>query len=152
MISHYTATCFCPNAHLLYNLACDFHKYSSNNTLRQLIHEPLTWYVNMQFVHAPGMPGTFSPPPRVSDPDLHHSTCVTHVPWCMSGSLTCGFHWIRWRGKRSGHYRRMRNPQFCVTGERPMARRKCSWAVVIALATAWNPFHPLTPVGVILGT
>ena len=28
--------------------------------------------------------------PLVSDPDIHHGTCVTHVPWCMSGSLTCG--------------------------------------------------------------
>ena len=37
------------------------------------------------------MPGTFSPPPRVSDPDMHHGTCVTHVPWCMTGSLTSGF-------------------------------------------------------------
>ena len=25
--------------------------------------------------------------PLVSDPGIHHSTCVTHVPWCMSGSL-----------------------------------------------------------------
>ena len=25
----------------------------------------------------------------VSDPGMHHGTCVTHVPWCMSGSLTC---------------------------------------------------------------
>ena len=33
---------------------------------------------------APGMPGTFSPRTRGSDP-------VTHVPWCMSGSLTSGF-------------------------------------------------------------
>ena len=40
------------------------------------------------------MPGTFSPPPRVSDPDMHHGTCVTHVPWCMSGSLTSVFLWI----------------------------------------------------------
>ena len=23
----------------------------------------------------------------VSDPSMHHGTCVTHVPWCMSGSL-----------------------------------------------------------------
>ena len=22
-----------------------------------------------------------------SDPGMHHGTCVTHVPWCMSGSL-----------------------------------------------------------------
>ena len=28
--------------------------------------------------------------PLVSDPNMHHDTCVTHVPWCMSGSLTCG--------------------------------------------------------------
>ena len=23
-----------------------------------------------------------------SDPGMHYGTCVTHVPWCMSGSLT----------------------------------------------------------------
>ena len=28
--------------------------------------------------------------PSVSDPGMHHGTCVTHVPWCMSGSLTRG--------------------------------------------------------------
>ena len=26
--------------------------------------------------------------PLVSDPGMHHGTCVTHVPWDMSGSLT----------------------------------------------------------------
>ena len=26
----------------------------------------------------------------VSDPDMHHGTCVTHVPWCMSGSRNTG--------------------------------------------------------------
>ena len=46
-------------------------------------------------VHAPGMPGTFFLPPTsgkplVSDPGMHCGTCVTHVPWCMSGSLTHG--------------------------------------------------------------
>ena len=28
--------------------------------------------------------------PLVSDPGMHHGTCVTHVPWCMSGSPTHG--------------------------------------------------------------
>ena len=28
--------------------------------------------------------------PLVSDPGMHHGRCVTHVPWCMSGSLTHG--------------------------------------------------------------
>ena len=26
--------------------------------------------------------------PPVSDSSMNHGTCVTHVPWCMSGSLT----------------------------------------------------------------
>ena len=46
------------------------------------------------------MSGTFSPPPQVSDPDMHHGTCVMHVPWCIPGSLTSGFLWGRLRGKR----------------------------------------------------
>ena len=49
----------------------------------------------------------------VSDADMHHGTWVTHVPWCMSGSLTRGgrenvpvipgacepaiLHTVRWR-------------------------------------------------------
>ena len=28
--------------------------------------------------------------PIASDLDMHHGMCVTHVPWCMSGSLTHG--------------------------------------------------------------
>ena len=54
--------------------------------------------------------------PLVSDPDMHHGTCVTHVPWCMSVSLNRGS-----GGKRSRHSRRMRNQQFYVSGKRPMA-------------------------------
>ena len=79
-------------------------------------HGPLTRYAQLRVAHAPAMPGTFSPPPLVSDPDMHHGTCLTHVPWCMPGSLTSDFLWNRWRGK---HSRRMRNPQFCVSGKRP---------------------------------
>ena len=83
-------------------------------------HGPLVRYVKLRVAHAPGMQGTFSPPPRVSDPDMHHGTCVTHMPWCMPGSLTGGFLWSWWRGKRSRHSRRMRNPQFYVSGKRPI--------------------------------
>ena len=82
-------------------------------------HGPLARYVKLRVAHAPGMPGTFSPPPGVSDPDMHRGTCVTHVPWCMTGSLTSGFPLSRWRGKRSRHSRRMRNPQFHVSVKSP---------------------------------
>ena len=55
----------------------------------------------------------FQRKPLVNDPGMHHGTCVTHVRWCMSGSLI-----RRWREKCSRHSRRMRNPQFCVSGNR----------------------------------
>ena len=77
-------------------------------------HGPLARYVTLRVAHAPGMPGTFSPPPRVSDPEMHRGTRVTHVSWCMPGSLTSGFLWSWWRGK---HSRRMRKPQFSVSGK-----------------------------------
>ena len=53
--------------------------------------------------------------PLISDPSMHHDSCVTHMPWCMSGSLTRGC-----RVKRSRHSRRTHNPQFYVFGKRPM--------------------------------
>ena len=67
-----------------------------------------------------GNAGKISLPPRASDPDMHHGTCVTHVPWCMPGSLTSGFLWRQWRGNRSRHSRRMRNLPFYVSGKRPI--------------------------------
>ena len=83
-------------------------------------HGPLVRYVKLRVAHAPGMPGTFSPPPRISDPDMHHGTCLTHVPWCMPGSLTSDFLRSLWRRKRSRHSRHMRNLQFYISGKRPM--------------------------------
>ena len=77
----------------------------------------LSRYAKLRVVHAPG---TFSSPPRVSDPDMQHGTWLTHVPWCMPGSLTSSFLWSRWRGQRSRHSRRMHNPKFFVSGKRPM--------------------------------
>ena len=91
--------------------------------------------------HAPGMPGTFSPPPRVSDSDMHHNTWVTHVSWCRQGSLTSGFRWSRKRGKRSRHSRRMHNPQFCISGKRPLLiclSKKHSWKLTIMRCCGWH--------------
>ena len=83
---------------------------------------PFVGYVKLRPVaHAPAMPRTFSPPPRVIDPDMLHDTCVTHVSWCMPGSITSDSLWSRWREKRSRHSRCMRNPQFYLIGKRPMA-------------------------------
>ena len=50
-------------------------------------------YVTLRVAHAPGMPETLSPSPTsrktlVSNPEMHHGSCVKHVSWWMSGSLT----------------------------------------------------------------
>ena len=68
----------------------DLHRFGSMGLLPKL-----------RVAHSPGLPGTHSPSNRVSDPDMHHGTCETHVPWCMSGSLPSVFLWSRWREKRS---------------------------------------------------
>ena len=68
------------------------HKFFWIETISAaVLHGPLTRYLKSRDVHTPGMPGTFYPPPRVSDVDIHHGTRVTHVSWSMVGSLTSGF-------------------------------------------------------------
>ena len=96
-------------------------------------HGPLARYAKLRVAHAPGMPGMFSPSPRVSDPSMHHGTCVTHVPWCMPGSLANGVLWSRWRGKRSRQSRRMRDLQIYVSGKRSMCDEIISGYIVPTL-------------------
>ena len=84
------------------------------------MHGYLARYVKLRVAHAPGLPGSFSPPSRVTHPDMQHGTCMTHVPWCILGSLTSGFLRNRWWGKRSQHFWRMHSPQYYVSGNRPM--------------------------------
>ena len=79
------------------NFQCVGHWYLRNPKLRH--NGLLVSYEKAWVAQAPGMPGTFPPSPRVSDPNMHYGTCVTHVPWCMPWSLTSGFSWSRWRGK-----------------------------------------------------
>ena len=57
------------------------------------IHGTLTRYVKLRVVHASRIPELFlrhrlQREPLVNDPGMHHDTCVSHVPWCMLGSLT----------------------------------------------------------------
>ena len=103
---------------------------------------PLSRKVKLRVAHALG---TFSLPPRVSDPDMHHSTCMMHVPWCAQGSLTGGFLWIWWRGKRFRHSRCLRNPQFYVYCKSPLPRGRHApmitvWATLLT-RSRWNIFR-----------
>ena len=116
---------------------------------KRIRHGPLARYVNLRVAHALGMPGTFPLPPWVSDCDMHHGTCMMHVPWCMSGSLTSGLIRSRWRGKRSQHSRRMRNPQFYVSGKRPilyLVSRNIEFCEMIIIPP--SPLHKVFVFGV----
>ena len=73
--------------------------------------------------YAGGMPGTFSPPPRVSDSDMHHGMCVTHVPWCMLGLLTSGILWSRWRKNVPGIPGACATPNFAYLVRGPLNLR-----------------------------
>ena len=42
-----------------------------------LAQGPIARYVKLPVTHAPEMPRTFSQPPRVSHPDMHHGTCLS---------------------------------------------------------------------------
>ena len=102
--------------HIDYRASADrpvFVKDEACKTISQehLSNGLLARYVKFPVAHAPGMPRTLSPPPRVSNPD---------VPWCMPGFLISSCLWSRWRGKRSRHSWCMRNPQFYISGKRPM--------------------------------
>ena len=91
-------------------------------------HGPLTKCVKLRVVHAPGMPGTFSPPPTsketASQGPWHASRHVRHARVVMHVRMANQ----RWQEKRSRHSRHMRNPQFYVSGKGliPIITYKCS--------------------------
>ena len=58
-------------------------------------HGPRARYVKLRVAHASGMSGTFSPPPRVRDPNMHHGTCVfDRCLYCCPG-LWQPISWLR---------------------------------------------------------
>ena len=83
-------------------------------------HGRLIRYANLRVAHAPGMPGTFSSPPTSKETaslrSRHASRRVRHARAVMHVGIANP----RWQRKRSRHSRRMHNPQFYVSGKRPM--------------------------------
>ena len=71
-------------------------------------------------------------------------TCATHVPWCMPESLTSEFLSNRWRRKRSRHSRRMRNPQFYVSGKRPIRKAfPCHHVIMAPISQGYWAVAPM---------
>ena len=99
MVKHLIVICHCFPRMTIGDAASSYWilgPISIYGRVESLGNGPLTRYVKLRAAHAPGMPRMFFPTrrlqrkPLVSDPGMHHGTCVTHVLWCMSGSLICG--------------------------------------------------------------
>ena len=84
------------------------------------LHGPLTRYVKLCVAHAPGMPGTFSPPPTSKETASYRSRHASRHVRNARAVMHVGIANPWRRGKRSRHSRRMRNPQFYVSGKRPV--------------------------------
>ena len=83
---------------------------------------PLARYVKLRVVHAPRMPGTFSPPPTSKETASKRSRHQSRHVRDAHALMHVGIANPRCRGKRSRHSRRMRNPQFYVSDKRPMRK------------------------------
>ena len=82
----------------------------------------ITRYVKLRVVHAPDMPRTFSPPPTSKGTDSKRSRHASRQVRRARAVMDVGIASQRWRGKRSRHYRHMRNPKFYVSGKRCMGK------------------------------
>ena len=123
-------------------LGTDDMKPISNTLLKQCPNGSVARYVKLWVAYAPGMLGTFSSPARVRDPDMHHGTCVTHLPWCMPGSLASSFLWSQGGGGDvPGIPGACTTRNFYVSGKRPMMNHwvyiKLQWHSQY-LKISWN--------------
>ena len=84
------------------------------------LHGPLTRYVKLRVAHAPGMPGTISPPPTSKETagkrPRHASRHVRHERAGMHVGIANPW----WREKCYRYSRRMRSVPFYVSGKKPM--------------------------------
>ena len=100
-----------------WTVECDTHaQVRESSWSHNLADGPLARYVKLRVAHAPGMPGTFSPPLRVSDPDMHYGTCVMHA-----GIANWRFPLKSDTGKKFPAF--PAHAQFYVSGKRPMCNR-----------------------------
>ena len=112
-----------PSKLISIRVMCNIHEKSIRMfcDLHTLLHTFIILYNMMAYIitSIPGMPGMFSPPPRDARAVMH-----------------AGIGNPRWRGKRSRHSQRMRNPQFDVSGKRPMA--DVSTAIQVRITQHWE--------------
>ena len=85
----------------------------------QISHGLLIRYTKLRVAHAPGMPGTFSLPLISKETTNTRSWHASRHVRDARAVMHVGIANLWWQRKRSRHSRRMRNPQFYVSGKRP---------------------------------
>ena len=103
--------------------------FFSNNTSRDPwagghSHRLLTRYVKSRAAHAPGMSGTFSPPPTSNETASWWSQHTSRHVRDARAVMHVGIANPLWRGKRFRHSRCTRNPQCYISDKRPMGDPK----------------------------
>ena len=74
----------------------------------------------MRVAHAPGMLGMFFPPPTLKETISYRSRHASLHMRHARAVMYVGIAHPRWWGNRSRQSQRMRNPQFYVSGKRPI--------------------------------
>ena len=119
----------CEHAHVCFRIRVFPRNWNSriSPAVGHCVYHGFLTYTKLRIVHAPVMPGTFSTSPRVSVPDI----------WRMCrdacGIANCRFPLKSVAGKRSRYSRRMRKPQFCVSGKRHMIYFGKTWFIVVQM-------------------
>ena len=92
-----------------------------------IIHGPLTRCAKLRVAHAPGIPGTFSPSPTSKETAYERSRRASRHVRHARAMMGVKIAHPRWRGKSSQYSRGMRNPQFYVSGKRPILLNSCGY-------------------------
>ena len=90
-----------------------------HSPLNFLRNGPLTRYAKLWVAHAPGMPGTFFPPPTSKETASQRSRYASRHVSDARAVMHVGIANSRWWGKRSQHSRCMGNPQFTYLARGP---------------------------------
>ena len=118
---------FRKTSHIHYRRWCPGDAVIPAAMISTVWHGSLASYVKLWVAHAPGMLGTFPRHRGYGDSDMHHGTCVTHVPWYMPESLTSGFPWSLWQGNVPGIPSACATHNFTYLARGPLRLYRLPW-------------------------
>ena len=97
--------------------------------------------ITLRVAHAPGIPGTSSTPRTSRETASLRSRHASRHVRPARAVMHVGNTYSRWRGKRSRHSRCMRNPQFYLSGKRPMPSPLLIWIICVQfIKPKWSWF------------